>query len=269
MTAVSERAARGPLAGKRIVLTRPAAQAHDFAAQVRALGGEPVIAPAIAIAPPESWAQADAALARLRHFDWICFTSANAAHGLIERAHTLGVARDMLLRPRLAAIGPATAAVLTELLHEPEIVADTHDAATLAAILPADAETHVLFPHGNLAGDTLPRDLARRGARVTAVVVYRTLPGPGLVEIVSRIVAGQADALVFASASAVRAVAAALASKGELPGRWPAAICIGSTTAAAARELGIPIANVARAATQADMIDSVVELFAQAQRNTP
>ena len=46
------------LRGLTIVLTRPRDQAGDFAARIEALGGTPVIAPAIAIAPPEdhgSW----------------------------------------------------------------------------------------------------------------------------------------------------------------------------------------------------------------------
>src|SRR5829696_1117019 len=72
------------LEGKRIVLTRPLAQAGDFEARVRALGGDPVLAPAIAIAPPETWSVADAALHRVAmyEYDWIAFTSANAVNAL-------------------------------------------------------------------------------------------------------------------------------------------------------------------------------------------
>ena len=47
--------ASGPLRGARIVITRPARQAAGLAQQIAALGGKPVMFPAIVILPPAAW----------------------------------------------------------------------------------------------------------------------------------------------------------------------------------------------------------------------
>jgi uroporphyrinogen-III synthase len=60
-----------------------------------ALGGDPVVAPAIEIASPDSWTIADAALRRIGTYDWIAFTSANAVrHWSSEPTRSASVARS-------------------------------------------------------------------------------------------------------------------------------------------------------------------------------
>ena len=262
--------------GKRIVLTRPLAQAGDFEARVLALGGDPVLAPAIAIVPPETWTVADAALRRVATYDWIAFTSANAVNALMERADAIGVPRDAFRDLRLAAVGRATAAAVHAALGEPTAVAATHTAESLARAMPDVEGQRVLFPHGDLAADALPAGLAQRGAFVDAVVVYRTVPGDGVAAIAAAIRAGTVDALLFTSASAVRFVAEALAeasAQDERGGgamdaaargqpRWPAVMCIGPSTADAARAAGLDPDLVAESATQNELIDRVARWFA-------
>ena len=264
------------LEGKRIVLTRPLAQAGDFDARVLALGGDPVLAPAIAIAPPETWTVADAALRRVATYDWIAFTSANAVNALVERADAIGVPRDAFRDVRLAAVGRATAAAVRAALGEPTAVAATHTAESLAREMPDVEGQRVLFPHGDLAADALPVGLAQRGAFVDAVVVYRTFPGDGVAAIAAAIRAGTVDALLFTSASAVRFVAEAVdeaSAQDERSGgamdaaargrpRWPAVMCIGPSTADAARAAGLDPDLVAESATQNELIDRVARWFA-------
>ena len=269
-------AAPRALEGKRIVLTRPLAQAGDFEARVLALGGVPVLAPAIAIVPPETWTVADAALRRVATYDWIAFTSANAVNSLVERADAIGVPRDALRGRRLAAVGRATAAAVRTSLGEPTLVAATHTAESLAREIPDVESQRVLFPHGDLAAETLPAGLAQRGAFVDAVVVYQTVPGDGVAAIAAAIRAGTVDALLFTSASAVRFVAEAVGeasehderSSGAMDAttrgqpRWPAVMCIGPSTADAARAVGLDPDLVAESATQNELIDRVARWFA-------
>ena len=265
-----------PLEGKRIVLTRPRAQAGDFEAHVLALGGDPVLAPAIAIEPPEAWTVADAALRRVETYYWIVFTSANAVHAMAGRAAAIGVSRDALDTRRLAAVGPATAAAVRAAIREPDFVAATHAAESLAREIPDVEGSRILFPHGDLAGDALPAGLGHRGAFVDAVVVYRTVPGDGVSAIAAGIRAGTVDAVLFTSASAVRFVAEALtepdahdehdsgarsAAPRGLPG-WPAVMCIGPVTADAARAAGLEPVVVAESATQNELVDRVARWFA-------
>lgn len=258
---------RLPLAGRRIVLTRPAAQAGDFASTVEALGGIPVVAPAISIASPDGWTVVDAALRRIGTYDWIVFTSANAVRALVDRATAIGVRRDELGLSRLAAVGPTTARVIEDLLRPPDLVPSTHNADALGHELVDVAGARVLLPRGDLADDSLPQALRAHGAVPDTVVVYRTVPGDGLASIVDGICAASIDAVLFASASAVHFVDAALAEAGvavsDAPVPLPVAACLGSVTAVAARAVGFPNVIVSEGTSQPELIDRVVRWFAR------
>jgi uroporphyrinogen-III synthase len=69
----------------RVLITRSQHQASALAERLRALSHEPVLIPAIDIVPPTSFALLDAALAALRGFHWLIFTSANAVEAFAER----------------------------------------------------------------------------------------------------------------------------------------------------------------------------------------
>jgi len=61
-----------------VVITRPAAQAQAFAAQVAAIGREPVMLPLLCIAPLTDLVPLRAALARLTEYALVVFVSPNA-----------------------------------------------------------------------------------------------------------------------------------------------------------------------------------------------
>jgi uroporphyrinogen III methyltransferase/synthase len=254
-----------PLRGRRIVLTRPLAQSGDFEERVRALGGEPVATAAIEIVGPESWTIADAALRRVGTYNWLAFTSANAVRMLVDRADAIGVPRDELRSRRLAVVGPATASVVRTTLRPPDFAPTVNTAEMLGEEITDVDNTRVLLPRGNLADDTLPAALRARGAFVDEVVVYRTVPGPGITAIVAGVRESAVDALLFASASAVRFVADALvadtASTGLRRQRWPVAACLGPVTAGAAQACGFQSVIVADDATQNELIDAVARWF--------
>src|SRR5262245_34763049 len=68
----------GPLAGIGVLVTRPARQAAGFAEKIAALGGSPVIFPAIVIMPPAETDGLSRVHARLDEYDCAVFVSANA-----------------------------------------------------------------------------------------------------------------------------------------------------------------------------------------------
>lgn len=73
-----------PLAGKRVVITRPRGQAENLAQLVREAGGEPVCVPAIEILPLADAAPFHALAARLAEFDLAIFVSRNAVRRALE-----------------------------------------------------------------------------------------------------------------------------------------------------------------------------------------
>jgi uroporphyrinogen-III synthase len=266
-----------PFAGARVVFTGTASHAADFDARVRALGGDPVIAPAIAIAPVASSSALDRALRQLSAYDWVTFTSVNALRAVIHRAGAIGVSRDALRDRYIAAVGPATAAAVTSAIRSPDLVPRIHTAAALAGEMPDVAGRRVLFPRGDLAGLTsngLADGLRRRGASVDDVIAYRTVAGPGADAIVAGLRDEAIDVLLFASASAVRVVAQALAAADAASPRphparspaWPVVICIGPSTADAAHEAGFRPTAISASATVADLIDAAALALARPRK---
>ncbi len=80
-----------PLAGKRIVITRPPHQADVLANRLRELGAEPVLLPTITIQPPRDLAPLDDALRHVDHYDWLILTSANAVTTIVQRLTALNL----------------------------------------------------------------------------------------------------------------------------------------------------------------------------------
>jgi len=91
-----------PLAGKRVVVTRPAQQAGGLARLIEEAGGKPLLFPAIEIRDAANLDNFLRAIDRLDDFDLAVFISPNA----IDRALTLIRARrELPPRLKIAAIG--------------------------------------------------------------------------------------------------------------------------------------------------------------------
>jgi uroporphyrinogen-III synthase len=251
----------GSLAGRRVAVTRSAAQAGDLLALLRERGAEPLACPTIAVQPPVSYAELDAALRALDRYDWAAFTSANAVNALADRLAAVGVAVPPTLR--LAAVGAATARALTERLREPDFVPRTALAEALGAEMEDVDGRRVLFPRGNLASDALPSTLRKRGAIVDDVVAYRTIAGDGAGELGRLVREGALDAILFMSASSVRHLldASATTAGAPLGARPPAVICIGPETARAAVERGLAVSAVAVEKTASGIVDALERWF--------
>jgi uroporphyrinogen-III synthase len=71
-------AVNAPLAGVRVVITRPGKQAAIFAQRLAIIGGEPIVLSAMVIAPPADDTQFAKALRHLAGYDFAFFVSANA-----------------------------------------------------------------------------------------------------------------------------------------------------------------------------------------------
>jgi len=162
----------GPLAGRRILVTRPAHQADNLCRLIEADGGVAIRLPLLTIEPVANAADAQRRLAAA-HDLWI-FTSANAVrHALRLTGGTLPA--------HLAAIGPATAAALA--------AAGGAEAATPLAGASSEAllqrpelqdvrGRRVLIVTGAGGLDVLERELQARGASVERADVYRRVALP-------------------------------------------------------------------------------------------
>ena len=232
-----------PLYGIRIVVTRP--ESKPLADELERLGAEVTIVPLIEIRPAEGRALEDA-IDTMSSYDWIVLTSVNGVAAVAKGL--TGVAGS-----QVAAVGPVTAAAIQELGIEPAFVA-RRASDDIAEGLGDITGKRVLLPQADIAEPHLAEELRGRGADVEAVVAYRTIlvepPMWGILPL--RI----ADALVLASGSACRSLAAAGGAGGGAM-----LVCIGPKTARVAREVGLKVGLVADETTADGIIRALVDQF--------
>jgi uroporphyrinogen-III synthase len=275
------------LGGRRVLITRSADRARPLASLLRSLGAEPLILPLIDFERATDQPALDAALDDLAAgaFDWLVISSITTVRVLVEKAARRGTTPAALVPAgtRVATIGPSSRQVLEAVgipvARAPE---DNQSAEGLVGLWTAAPE-RVLLPQADIAAPGLREGLAAAGADVTSVVAYHTVDFPARPE--RRLAAelppavgsstrgappelsppqirrelddGTIDAVVAASPSAARRIAAAL-----LPLGGCRFIAIGRPTAAEAAALGIPVAATAKVPTPDGIVAALDTVFA-------
>ncbi|HEY8000813.1 MAG TPA: uroporphyrinogen-III C-methyltransferase [Solirubrobacterales bacterium] len=229
---------RRPLYRQRVVVTRARAQASGLAGTLRALGADVIELPAIRVEPRLDTDVVRDAVADLHTYALVCLTSPNGVHLLFEAMAAQGRDARALANAVVAAIGPGTAAALTEHGVIADIVPERFVAEALVeALAGVDvAERPVLVARAAEARDLLPEALAERGGKVDVVALYETVretPDPAAIE-----AALGADYVTFTSSSTVRNLVEAV---GERYPRWARLVSIGPITSQTARELGLEV----------------------------
>jgi uroporphyrinogen III methyltransferase/synthase len=256
-----------PLAGRRVLVTRSRDQAAELVELLEAQGAEAVEAPLIDIVPPEDYAPLDAACERAGAFDWIIFTSANAASAFMDRL--LQGPRDVraLAGARLCAVGPGTASRLTRFGLKVDLVPDDHSADGVVTALKGTGSIkgkRVLFPKADIARDTLPEGLREAGADVTEVVAYRTMTAESDAHlgIYRQLLDRRIDAVTFSSASAVRAFVQIYGADQAVDLLNHTVVAtIGPVTAEAAVRYGITPQVTPHTSTMPALVDALVAKF--------
>jgi len=258
----------GPLAGKRIVITRSAAQSEAIGRELSARGAIPVMLPLVAFADPEDFAPLDAAIAQIEQFDWIIFTSAQAVRAVMKRSNEL---KKPLIRTgsnvQVASVGPVTAEAARQAGFPAEYVAETHTGAALAKELGKRLRgTRVFLPRSDRANPDLPPALKGCGAEVTEVIAYRTLrPSEIDQRNLRNIASGEADAVLFFSPSSVQNFIELFGSEQLRAMQDKLSItAVGPVTAKALREAGVARIVVAGDTTAAAVVEALEVYFAGA-----
>jgi uroporphyrinogen-III synthase len=264
VNARSQRKGR-PLEGRWVVNTRSPRQSRELDVLLEERQAHPVSYPCIDICPPLDTAPLDQALTEAAEggFDWLVFTSANAVEAVEDRLRELGIPREGMVATRAAAVGPGTAAAVSEKLGiAPEMCPEEHRAEALAADLVARRARRVLVPQAERAREALVRVLRENDVEVEAVTAYRTVVGTGGADVPRLVSEGRVDAVVFASPSAVDNMAVRFEQEG---GYWEDLKrvrigCVGPVTADAARERGLDLRVLPLKYTLPDLVNAL-ELF--------
>ena len=143
-----------------------------------------------------------------------------------------------MLRAKICAIGPATAAAVEALHIKVDRMPKEYVAESLLEALAGDdiAGKRVLLPRAAVARDLVPVELTRRGAIVDVVEAYRTVVPEDASTRTREILARNPTWITFTSSSTVRNFVAA---GGAVSGIQVASI--GPITSATAREHGLTV----------------------------
>ena len=231
-----------------VLNTRPRDQAAEFSAALRAAGFEPLEVPTIEVASAWDATELAGVLARLRAdaYQWLVFPSRNAVRFFLEGLIAVGGGPGDLEGVRILS-GTGTAEALAEVgLHSTCILTRFSAAGAVEIVGTAAA----LAPRAADGRDEL------RGPTIEAPICYRTQPVPAarLSELAGQL--AHVDVLTFASPSAVRGLVDGLGRLGvELPDKL--IVCLGLTTARAARETGLHVDRVAEQTSVQSLVDAV------------
>jgi uroporphyrinogen III methyltransferase / synthase len=241
--------------GKRVLVTRPANASAEFAQQLWESGAEPILAPTIAIGPPDDPAPAIAAVARVREYAWVVFTSRNGVDAFFDILRAGGKDARAFGDAKIAAIGPKTAAALTAHGIRVDFIPHAYVNEAVAeglATRTAPGDRLLVF-RAQEARDVLQDTLRADGRIIDAVAAYKTryVHDPDL-----RAKAERADIVTFTSASTVHGFVHNIADAVTLLESKTVA-AIGPITAAAAHKLGIGIDVVAEEFTVEGLLQAL------------
>jgi uroporphyrinogen-III synthase len=249
---------------KSVLITRPRAQADDFAEMLRTAGFEPIYFPVIEIQPIEDNVALERALSKLECYDWLVFTSVNAVDVVFSLTPRLrqplpvGEGQGV----RVAAIGPKTAEALKARGVPPDFVPDEYVAESILPGLGDLRGKWVLLPRAEIARKTLPEAICEAGGIPHEIAVYKTLPAQLNPEGLAALKSG-VDIVTLTSPSTVQNFVAIARQNGldplALPGN-PLFACIGPITEQAAREEGIANLVTAREYTTEGLSEVISNL---------
>lgn len=255
-----------PLRGKRIVLTRPVEGAGRLAERLKALGADILEIPLIEIAAELDRENAAEVFRDFASYEWLVFTSRNGVRHFFGAFFEIFDDIRSLGFIRIAAVGQGTVDALREFHLRPDLVAPRATSADLARALQEEQtldNLKILVVTGNRNRGDLVKVLAENRAIVDTLKVYATrfhdLAGHPEA---ARFRKEGADAVIFASASAVEAFGDQAAHLSlEKGARVPALCSFGPTTSARMKAAGIPVALEASEPGLDGMVRALVQYF--------
>ena len=280
-------AEKRPLAGRKILLTRPKELISEMAGRLRRMGAEVLEMPAIETVPiqpnpaledcfqkdPKGTAYSQKTAGRI---DWMVFTSPTGVRIFMDWFLPDHDIRD-LAGIRIAVIGEGSAKKLRQYGIRCDFVPTVYDGETLGRELAQKirqerengnnipAHVRVLIPRAAIGSRELVEELEKAGdIEILDIPTYTTeYVTEGIVDARQQIENGEIHYAVFTSASTVRGFSAVM--EGADLSRIKA-ICIGRQTRTAAEAQGMQT-RMAEKATLGALLDAVVQCAAE-DRNT-
>lgn len=246
---------RLPLAGWKVLVTRPKGRSSRTADELRKKGAEVLELPSVRTVPLEDQSKLTTAFDKMSSYQWIVFTSPTGAEIFFDELRKAHKDIRSLAGAKVAAIGQGTAGILEDRGILVDLIPPIYDGDSLGEALAERLHEgdRILLPRARKGNQNLLKILTEQGAQVDDIATYDTVyENSRLIQIDKEIERDAIDCVVFTSASTVKGFAESTGCKDY---SHVTAACIGKQTKAAADTYGMQT-YMAEKAT----IDSLIEL---------
>ena len=248
-----------PLAGWKVLVTRPRQHISKTADLLRQKGAEVLELPSICTVPVEDNGRLYEAFEKLDTYQWIIFTSPAGVEIFFDEMDRKEMDVRSLGQAKIAVIGEGTKKKLKEHHLLADFVPGVYDGDTLGAELAKQLQGNekILIPRAEAGNKKLTELLEQTGAQVDDIATYTTrYEKSRLIDEKKELETGSVDCVVFTSASTVKGFVEG--TKG-LDYTKVKAACIGKQTKAAADAYGMQT-RMAKKATIESLIELVEEM---------
>lgn len=241
-----------PLAGKKIMVTRPRGRSAGISAMLRDRGAEVLELPVISLQPAKAQIPWEDIAAGRDAFEWLVFTSPSGVEIFLEGCRERRLDLRALAGVRLAVIGPGTAGELEKAGLYPDLMPEIYDSIHLGEALGQAAESgeRILLLRAREGSRHLTEELAKAGhVQVRDIPLYDTvLETIPWVDCRKEWEDHLTDYVIFTSASTVRGF---VHNGGTMDYSCVRALCIGPQTAQKAKEYGMQVFTAREATMEA------------------
>ena len=252
-----------PLAGCKVLVTRPKELISSMAQKLRVQGAEVLELPAIAVSPVKDRTKIKECLEKLEFYQWIAFTSPSGVRIFFELLMEEGKDIRALGSLKIAAIGKGTQKALKERGLYPDLMPEVFDGASLGRKMAQVCETgtSVLIPRAAIGNKEIMEELSKRpDLHVDDLATYdTTYESQELIDEAKEFADGKINYAVFTSASTVRGFVRAVP---DLDYKKVKAACIGKQTREEAERYGMET-YVVKEASIDSLVELVIELYQQ------
>jgi uroporphyrinogen-III synthase len=242
------------LHGSKILITREAKQAKQFAEKVLALGGIPVEVPLLRISCKDA-RENEQIFSNLGIYKWIFFTSANGVSCFFDLIKKYNV--ENLKQYKFATVGHKTEMMLKKYGYHASFIPSTYNAEIMAEefLESFSEEGPALLVRGNRSRDVLPVEFSKQHLAFDTMEVYETNVNDDAADKLNQVLyEDEIDFITFTSPSTVEAFVEMAEVKHEMN-----VVCIGTTTEQRAEEFGFSPINTPEEFTTEAMLLSISE----------
>jgi|GEM_PF-1805055 len=238
----------------QVIITGNAKDVAKLATPLKGRGVAATVVPTISTVLQPLSVESKRALAAIETYDFLFFTSVQA----VQYFRTVYKKKIPKTFPRVATVGPATAAACRAAGMKVSFVPKQFTVADLVQIVPDIRGAKILFPRSNIAPREVVIAMRKKGALVKTIPLYRTVRVRTPRYKLDALFKKHIDCITFMSNSSVQSFAASLTTRALKTRAYElAAVCIGPRTADGARKAGFTRVVIAKDFTTNGIIRAI------------